>query len=186
MDTRVFLGALLAIFYLVALLIGVRLVFISVSILKANQNQSAVNVVIEPIKQTFSLTGLNSPAVILLAGLFLMLVPLYPLGGLFRELYRRDDASVKQALRELPPFRSQPQELTGVINVKTPRGVKQTLEYITFPAAFPSTPMVWLQANVGASAQTVTPTGFSLVLEKEDGFSGEEIQVVYVAREIPK
>jgi len=80
-----------------------------------------------------------------------------------------------------------PQIEKRVEKIQTPIGQSKVIKSITYTVTFSSTPDVILEVREPLKhwKEEVSTTGFIIVLEKEGGFAGEEIQLKWVAVEDP-
>ncbi len=121
----------------------------------------------------------------MIVGLFLILAPLWLLRPAIWTVIT--ERNLKTAFLQIPAVK--PQILSDEVTIPKIVGQTSTEKIVTFPVAFPSTPMVSVNAStesgpVKAWPINVSTTGFGLVLEKEDGFSGEIIHVKWMATEV--
>ena len=176
-------GILFTFFYLVALGVGVWLVYIAVQLLKADSGGSTIGLVLS--KDNVSFTGLTSKSLLLVIGCIFILFPLYSLSPIISAVGSKD--GVKRAILRLPPF-AQAHILSGDELISTEVGQSTVDTFVVYPIAFSSTPIVIVQLNgedrnIKIRHYDVGTTGFRMVLEKEGGFNGEQISVAWMIME---
>ncbi len=125
-----------------------------------------------------SIKGVGGSTVLIIVGVFLLVLTL---GDIRKLAALTPKIGLKDAIVEVSR-----QQLSGIVEVRPSPGSKRETGYFSFPIAFSSTPFVAVQPlslSARASAQSVTTTGFEVVVESDSGFTDGPILIKWMATE---